>query len=133
VNAPRPSRILLVDDDRAFRISTAELLRQDGHEVVTAAGAGEAGEHLAADRVDLILLDVRMPRIFDPFFTTKGEVHGVGLGLFVAEGIIRAHGGALTARNRPEGAGAVFRVELPSTSPADAESDEQVSQEGGSA
>jgi len=63
MNAPRPARILLVDDDRAFRISTAELLRQDGHEVATAAGGREAGERMAEDRVDLLLLDVRMPRI----------------------------------------------------------------------
>ncbi len=54
-----------------------------------------------------------LSRIFDPFFTTKGEVSGVGLGLFVAEGIVRRHGGSLTARNRAEGTGAEFRVELP--------------------
>ena len=29
-----PSRILVVDDDRVFRLTTAELLRQDGYEVV---------------------------------------------------------------------------------------------------
>jgi len=54
-----------------------------------------------------------LPRIFDPFFTTKGEVRGVGLGLFVAEGIVRAHGGALTAANRSGGAGAIFRLQIP--------------------
>ena len=54
-----------------------------------------------------------LPRIFDPFFTTKGEVRGVGLGLFVAEGIVRAHGGALAARNLADGGGAVFHLELP--------------------
>ena len=59
-------------------------------------------------------------RVFDPFFTTKGAVHGVGLGLFVAEGLVRAAGGRLTATNRPEG-GARFRVELPDAS-ADADS-----------
>ncbi len=57
--------------------------------------------------------DEILPRIFDPFFTTKGEVRGVGLGLFVAEGIVRAHGGALSAANRSDGSGAVFRLELP--------------------
>jgi len=54
-----------------------------------------------------------LPRIFDPFFTTKGDVHGVGLGLFVAEGIVRAHGGRLSATNRTDGAGARFTVDLP--------------------
>ncbi len=58
---PRPRRILVVDDDRAFRISTAELLRQDGYEVATASGAAEAGERLGEEKVDLILMDVRMP------------------------------------------------------------------------
>ncbi|MEJ2340499.1 MAG: sigma-54 dependent transcriptional regulator [Gemmatimonadales bacterium] len=55
------SRILIVDDDRAFRLSTAELLRQDGYMVATAADAGEAGEALASGDFDLILLDLRMP------------------------------------------------------------------------
>jgi signal transduction histidine kinase len=51
-------------------------------------------------------------RIFDPFFTTKEAVHGVGLGLFVAEGLVRTAGGRLAAGNRTEG-GAWFRIALP--------------------
>lgn len=54
-----------------------------------------------------------LPRVFDPFFTTKSDMHGVGLGLFVAEGIVRAAGGRLTAGNRPDAPGAVFRLALP--------------------
>ena len=62
-----------------------------------------------------------LPRVFDPFFTTKDAVHGVGLGLFVAEGLVRTAGGRLTASNRAEG-GARFRVELPTAAdPAAAE------------
>lgn len=56
-----------------------------------------------------------LPRIFDPFFTTKDTVHGTGLGLFVAEGIVRRYGGRLAAENRDNGAGARFVVELPAT------------------
>jgi signal transduction histidine kinase len=56
-------------------------------------------------------------RIFDPFFTTKGEVRGVGLGLFVAEGIVRRFGGVLSARNRAAGQGAVFTIELSAVVP----------------
>ena len=51
-------------------------------------------------------------RIFDPFFTTKDAMHGVGLGLFVAEGVVRTAGGRLSAGNR-EGGGAWFRMQLP--------------------
>jgi signal transduction histidine kinase len=57
--------------------------------------------------------DNLLPRIFDPFFTTKTAVHGVGLGLFVAEGLVRSVGGSLTARNRAPEAGALFRIEIP--------------------
>jgi signal transduction histidine kinase len=61
------------------------------------------GPGLASDTVD---------RVFDPFFTTKGGVEGVGLGLYIADRIVRASGGRITARNRPEGPGACFRIEL---------------------
>jgi two-component system response regulator HydG len=55
------ARLLIVDDDRTFRLSTAALLRQDGHEVVEAEGGAAAVERLKAERFDLILLDLRMP------------------------------------------------------------------------
>ena len=50
-------------------------------------------------------------RIFDPFFTTKSAVDGVGLGLFVAEGLVRSAGGRLTLDRSTSGAR--FVVELP--------------------
>jgi signal transduction histidine kinase len=50
-------------------------------------------------------------RIFDPFFTTKSAVDGVGLGLFVAEGLVRSAGGRLALD--PSTSGARFVVELP--------------------
>jgi DNA-binding NtrC family response regulator len=55
------ARLLVVDDDRTFRLSTAELLRQEGHEVESAANVADAVEKLAAASYDLMLLDVRMP------------------------------------------------------------------------
>jgi two-component system response regulator HydG len=56
-----PARILLVDDDRAFRLSTAELLREDGYAVVAVAQADEAIRTVRNEPFDLILLDLRMP------------------------------------------------------------------------
>jgi signal transduction histidine kinase len=54
-----------------------------------------------------------LPRIFDPFFTTKSQVHGVGLGLFTAEAIVRTYGGRIQASNRSDGPGARFSIEFP--------------------
>jgi two-component system, NtrC family, response regulator HydG len=56
-----PARLLVVDDDRAFRLSTAALLRADGHEVESVADGQAAVAALRARRVDLVLLDLRMP------------------------------------------------------------------------
>jgi DNA-binding NtrC family response regulator len=55
--------ILIVDDDRAFRLSTAELLRQDGYEVRTVADAQQAVDALREQPFDLVLLDLRMPGV----------------------------------------------------------------------
>ena len=51
-------------------------------------------------------------RIFDPFFSSKADLHGVGLGLFVAEGLVRSVGGRLTIGDAASG-GARFVIELP--------------------
>jgi signal transduction histidine kinase len=60
-------------------------------------------------------------RLFDPFFTTKDAVTGVGLGLFVAEGLARRYGGHMTASQRTDPPGALFRVVLPRVGTADPE------------
>jgi two-component system NtrC family sensor kinase len=52
-------------------------------------------------------------RIFDPFYTTKSVGKGTGLGLSICYGIIKEHGGEISARNRKEG-GAIIEVSLPS-------------------
>jgi len=51
-------------------------------------------------------------RIFDPFYTTKNVGKGTGLGLSICYGIVKEHGGDITAHNANEG-GAVIEVRLP--------------------
>jgi PAS domain S-box-containing protein len=65
-------------------------------------------------------------RIFDPFFTTKEVGKGTGLGLSICYGIVRAHGGEISARNNSDGIGSTFIVRLPmakSTAPPGDEKD----------
>ncbi|MCB9563071.1 MAG: PAS domain-containing protein [Kofleriaceae bacterium] len=60
-----------------------------------------------------------MAKITDPFFTTKDVGEGTGLGLWISENIVRAHGGTMKWRNRDDG-GAEFVVTLPVRAPESA-------------
>src|SRR5215471_12408790 len=50
--------------------------------------------------------------VFDPFYTTKGVGKGTGLGLSICYGIVKEHGGEISARNHVDG-GALLEVRLP--------------------
>lgn len=57
-------------------------------------------------------------RIFDPFFTTKKG--GSGLGLFIADKIVREHAGTIEVRSDP-GKGTSFHVSFPLSATTSAE------------
>ena len=64
-------RILLVDDDEAFRYATKAHLTLTGLDVVARAGSMAALEALDGERrFDLLVADIRMP---------PGEPHGLAL------------------------------------------------------
>jgi two-component system sensor histidine kinase HydH len=84
-------------------------------------GAGRVEVTVRADEPEqLVSIEVRdtgpgiseekQSAIFDPFFTTKSE--GTGLGLWIVQQIVTAHGGVVAVANAP-GGGAVFAVRLP--------------------
>jgi two-component system response regulator HydG len=57
---PETARILIIDDDRAFRVGTGALLADEGYEVDAAASGNEGLEKLRDDLFDMVLLDLRM-------------------------------------------------------------------------
>ena len=55
----------------------------------------------------------QLPHIFERYWTTKeGNAFGTGLGLYISQGIIKAHGGQLLAQSKP-GEGSEFRFTVP--------------------
>ncbi|WP_420870589.1 MHYT domain-containing protein [Mariprofundus ferrooxydans] len=55
--------------------------------------------------------------IFEPFFTTKAVGHGTGLGLSMAYGAVKSHGGEIEVESR-EQEGTVFHMYFPIVEPA---------------
>ncbi|MDR3594914.1 sensor histidine kinase KdpD [Clostridium sp.] len=58
-----------------------------------------------------------LPHIFDRFFTNGDKIsdsrRGVGLGLAICKSIVEAHGGTISAYNRDNRGGAIFRFNIP--------------------
>jgi two-component system, OmpR family, alkaline phosphatase synthesis response regulator PhoP len=55
-------KILIADDEQNIVISVEFLMRREGYEVSVAADGEAALERIRADRPDLVLLDVMMPK-----------------------------------------------------------------------
>ena len=62
-DADSPRRVLIAEDEAIIRLDLAEMLREEGYEVVGEAGDGQEAVELAeALRPDLVIMDVKMPR-----------------------------------------------------------------------
>jgi response regulator NasT len=58
-----PCRVVIAEDEALIRLDLAEMLRDEGYQVVGEAGDGQEAVDLAeALRPDLVIMDVKMPR-----------------------------------------------------------------------
>jgi PAS domain S-box-containing protein len=83
---------------------------RDAHDPQT----GEEGVRLTVADTGSGMSRATLQQIWEPFFTTKGTT-GTGLGLWVADEIIRKHRGTVWVRSRvgPQLQGSVFSIFLP--------------------
>jgi two-component system response regulator HydG len=63
MNAPRPTRILIVDDDPGHLTTLKTIVRSWGYVVETAEDGTQAVQWVKSEPVDLVLMDVRMARM----------------------------------------------------------------------
>ncbi len=86
-----------------------------GHLSIRAALAAEDGRlDLAVSNDGPPIPKEVLPHIFEPFFSTKQAASGVGLGLAVAYGLIKRHGGDIQVET---GETTTFHVVLPMAGP----------------
>src|SRR4029078_4641031 len=59
---PRPTRVVIAEDEAIIRLDLKELLQEDGYDVVGETGRGDEAVELVRDLPpDLVILDIKMP------------------------------------------------------------------------
>jgi AmiR/NasT family two-component response regulator len=62
-DAQTPPRVLIAEDEALIRLDLAEMLREEGYDIVGEAGDGQEAVELAEKlNPDLVIMDVKMPR-----------------------------------------------------------------------
>ncbi len=72
-------KLLITDDDRDFRESLAEGLNRRGFETILAADGQEAIDNIKHETIQLLMLDIHMPRLGG--LETLAEVRRFGMQL----------------------------------------------------
>lgn len=128
-NQIQPNTLVPCDPDRIIQVFVN--LVRNGVDAITAQGVDQGLIEISAyfeTRESTPWINIKIQdsgpgiassiidRLFEPFVSSKLDSHGTGLGLAVANGIIREHGGLLVATNRSpndHATGAIFELMLP--------------------
>lgn len=101
-------RILLVDDNLEYLDSTKDVLEDEGYDVCTATGGGDAVRQVQAQHFDAILMDIKMPGLngVEAFLEMKKydpNVRVIMCTAYGVESLIRQalDEGALAVLNKP--------------------------------
>jgi len=95
-------------------VNAIHAMREGGKLTIRTLRSGEDAVLSVEDNGSGMTEDVK-EKIFTPFFTTKEVGQGTGLGLAVAHGIVRSHGGSIHVESAL-GRGSRFEVRLPAAS-----------------
>ena len=116
-----PDLQIHADPERLFQVlsnlisNAIKFTPADGKIVVAAMSNGDDIVFSVRDSGKGIPAE-QLPHIFDRYWTAKeGNTSGTGLGLYISQGIIKAHGGQLLAESTP-GEGSEFRFTVPKIS-----------------
>jgi len=110
VNLVRNAAEALVESDVADPTNTSQKITISA-EALTREGSGWVSIVVADNGPGIP--KALLPSLLEPFVSSRLDAKGTGLGLAVADGIVREHGGVLIARNRAQDQGAEFEVLLP--------------------
>jgi signal transduction histidine kinase len=115
--------VIDADRERALQVisnlvgNALKFTPQGGHVTVSAEHHGDLVLFSVSD-TGCGIASQDIPRVFDRYWKqeTRGQ-KGTGLGLFIAKGIVDAHGGRIWVESEP-GHGATFRFSLPAAESA---------------
>ncbi|MEN4750845.1 ATP-binding protein [Pseudomonas sp. Ps21-P2] len=118
-----PELTVFADPERMFQVlsnlvgNAIKFTPKAGSVKVTAAGAGDHVVFTVVDTGEGIGSD-QLPHVFERYWRRReGNPNGTGLGLYISQGIVKVHGGELTATSE-EGVGSEFRFTIPRASMA---------------
>jgi len=99
--APSGKKVLIADDEADMQAFVQAALEEDGHQILTAADGQAALKMARAERPDLIILDVQMPKKsgFDVFEELRWDEATKSIPIIMLTGINQRPGPKFTAKD----------------------------------